>query len=85
MLRIMTALAVWLLATLATPKPRTAPAVDVRLIGVPEVALRLDITEREVWNQLADGSIPSVKLGRRRLVRSDALDAFIDSLTDAAS
>jgi excisionase family DNA binding protein len=65
-------------------RPEVPPTAK-RLIGVPEIQERLALTEREVWRLLANGTLASVKLGRRRLVRSDELDRFIDSLTDAAS
>lgn len=43
-----------------------------------EVASRLSISPRTVARLVASGSLASIKIGRRRLIRADVLAAFID-------
>lgn len=45
---------------------------------VPQVAVLLPITERQVWRLIDDGSLPSFKIGRRRLVAAKDLDAYVE-------
>lgn len=54
--------------------------------SVDEVAFLLGgVTPRFVWTLVDTGDIPSFKLGSRRLVRHDALHAYIDGLTAEAA
>lgn len=56
-----------------------------RAYAVPEVAELLGgVTERFVWHLIEDGSLPSIKIGRRRLVPAEDLDAYIKGLRDDA-
>lgn len=45
-----------------------------------EAASALGISRARLYELLTDGTIPSVKLGRRRLVRHEALTTLLDSL-----
>lgn len=64
---------------------RAVKTSGLRLLDVPAVAERLSVGERNVWGLIHSGALPSVVLGqRRRLVRSDVLDEFIQSLGGAA-
>jgi excisionase family DNA binding protein len=47
-------------------RARTAFSID-------EVSLALGVSRSTLKRRLADGTIPSVKIGRRRLVRADDL------------
>ncbi len=47
------------------------------LISVPETARRLSIGKNLCYELIADGTLPSVKLGRRRLVSVAALTSWI--------
>ena len=44
------------------------PAVEPALVSVDEAAGRLSISRRTLMARIADGSVRSVKVGRRRLV-----------------
>jgi excisionase family DNA binding protein len=56
--------------------------VAVKLLKVREVAERLGLTPETVYGMIADGKIPSVRVGRRYLrVRQDHLDSWIDRNT----
>jgi excisionase family DNA binding protein len=50
--------------------------VDERLLyRVPEVAAHLNISRSKVYELLASGNLPSVKIDRTRLVRGSDLRA----------
>lgn len=52
-----------------------------RAYNVPEVAVLLGgVTERYVWTLLSTGELESVKIGARRLIPAEAIDAFIARL-----
>lgn len=45
-----------------------------------EAAQALGISRARLYQLIEDGSIPSLKLGRRRLIRAEALVALLDRL-----
>lgn len=47
------------------------------LISVPEAARLLSIGRNTAYDLIAAGTLPSIKLGRRRLVSVIALEAWI--------
>lgn len=54
---------------------------ESRLLSVDDVSRTLGgITRRQVYRMLATGELESVKLGRRRLVPADAVEALINRL-----
>lgn len=53
--------------------------------SVAEAAEALGMSRATVNVHIADGTIPSVKIGGRRLIRRDALDALLASSEGAAS
>lgn len=53
---------------------------EVRLLRAREVAERLGVSERRVDALLTSGEVASVRVGHARRVRTDVLDAYIDSL-----
>jgi excisionase family DNA binding protein len=57
-------------------------AASTRLWSIPQAAERLGMSERYVWNLVADGTLRTVKQGRRTLVRDDDLAAYIDARTE---
>jgi excisionase family DNA binding protein len=76
----------FLLSRLTLPRRSTTPPpADRRLVSIPDAAVRLAVGEREVWKLVGNGTLPSLKLGRRRLITSDSLDAFIAARLDDAS
>lgn len=50
------------------------------LMRLEEVANRLSVSSRSLARMLARGEIPTVTMGRRRLVRRSAFEAFLASL-----
>ena len=39
-----------------------------RFISVPEFAAVVSLSERTCWNLIRDGSLPTLRVGRRRLI-----------------
>jgi excisionase family DNA binding protein len=54
--------------------------VDRLAYSPAEVAAALGCTRQHVTNLIAAGVVPSLKLGRRRLIRRDALEAVLAEL-----
>lgn len=52
------------------------------LLRPEECAATLGIARTKIWALLAAGEIESVKVGRRRLVPADAIDAFVARLRE---
>jgi len=58
---------------------------ESRLLSVDDVSRTLGgITRRQVYRMLATGELESVKLGRRRLVPADAVEALINRLRNSS-
>ena len=53
------------------------------VLTVPEAAGVLRVSERTAWSLVGSGRIPTVRIGRRRLVPRTALDAYVAGLTAA--
>lgn len=53
------------------------------LESTEDARARLGIGRTKFYEMLESGAFKSVKIGRRRLVVSESLDQFIDSLTAA--
>jgi len=49
------------------------------VFSIPEVAERLRISSRAVARLVAAGQLPSVRIGRRRLIAEADLSDFIES------
>lgn len=54
------------------------------MYGIPAAAEQLSIGERAMAELLRKGVVESVKVGRRRLVPHDALEAYIERLKAAS-
>ena len=54
--------------------------MDNLLLKIPEVATSLGISRAKVYELLADGSLPSVKIGGCRRVRASDLIVYVDAL-----
>ena len=50
------------------------------LLTVEETAAQLRIARRRVFAMLRDGTLPSVKIGRSRRIRSTDLTAYVAEL-----
>jgi excisionase family DNA binding protein len=57
---------------------KAAPAR--RLYSINEVAELLSVTPKHIYAMAYSGELPTVKLGRRRLVPAEVLDTFIAGL-----
>jgi excisionase family DNA binding protein len=55
----------------------TEPA---RMVSVPRAARRLAIGRSKCWQAVSSGELGSVKIGRRRLVPVEAIDAYVAKL-----
>lgn len=61
-----------------TTAARTAPAEQVpQMLTVGEAAEMLRCSNTLVYTMLGDGRLPSVKVGRRRLVRATDVARFV--------
>lgn len=50
---------------------------DIHLLTIRETAKRLCVSERFITKLIASGVLPSLKLGRRRLIREAAIHAVL--------
>jgi excisionase family DNA binding protein len=68
----------------STPHAPTGESVpDRAAYEVPEVAVLLGgVTTRYVWTLISTGELPSLKLGRRRMVAREDIDQFIRKLRE---
>ena len=53
---------------------------DIRLLSIPEACERLGIGHWMAYRLIHQGSLKTVKIGKRRLVSTRAVDRFIDSM-----
>ena len=56
---------------------RAAPAPEVRLLRMPEVAVRLGVCKRTVETLVAKGVFQPVRIGRAVRIPSSQVDAYI--------
>ncbi len=47
------------------------------LLKIPDAAARLCVSESTVWRWVYSGRLPSVKLGKSRRIRAEALERFV--------
>jgi excisionase family DNA binding protein len=64
--------------------PTAQAAVDRLAYSPAEAAQALGISRARLYQLLDDGTIPSLKLGRRRLIRQEALASLLERLEEAA-
>ena len=65
------------------PVPTAHERVDRLAYSPAEAAQVLGISRARLYQLLDDGTIPSLKLGRRRLIRRDALVELLHNLEAA--
>ena len=58
------------------PTPKPGP----KLLSIAEVAIQLGVAVGTISELIASGRIPSVKIGRRRLVEYAELDRYVESI-----
>lgn len=56
------------------------PNPDRTYMGTKQFAKFVGVSDRHVRNMIADGVLPSLRLGRRVLVPSDALDYLVQEV-----
>jgi excisionase family DNA binding protein len=61
-----------------------ATATVAQLLTIVEAARHLGISRSKVYELLADGELPSVRIGRTRRIALAALEEFIVDHTDQA-
>ncbi len=54
------------------------------LVAIPEACERLQLGRSTVYRLMDSGELPSVSIGRRRLIPAAALEAYVDGLTAAS-
>jgi excisionase family DNA binding protein len=65
--------------------PAVQDAVDRLAYSPGELAASLGVTRQHINNLIARGEIPSVKLGRRRLIPARAVAALLEQGADDAA
>lgn len=59
---------------------QTKPAHPVeRLLSVAEAADVLGVSYQKTWRLIYSGALPTVRIGRRRLIAPDDIRAFISA------
>ena len=53
---------------------------EIDAYGIAEVAKHLSISKRQVYRLIARNELPSILIGRRRLVRHKAILNWLDKL-----
>jgi excisionase family DNA binding protein len=59
--------------------------MDNLLLKIPEVATSLGISRAKVYELMADGSLPSVKIDGCRRIRASDLVGYVDGLATLTS
>ncbi len=52
--------------------------------SVAQAALLLGVSRSRLYELLASGEIPSIKIGRLRKIRAEALDDYLDLLEEVS-
>jgi excisionase family DNA binding protein len=58
---------------------------ETEVLNVKEAAKTLKISPRQVARLIAEGELPSFRIGSRRLVRTKTLSEFVEKLEQNAS
>lgn len=67
------------------PPRQAAEAVVAEAISVVEAAARAGVSRTLLYEAIGTGALPSVKLGKRRLVRVEALRRWLEALETTAA
>ena len=62
------------------PEPTPIPAKNPLLLSLPEAAELLGVGKTLVQRLINDGALPSFKIGGRRLIRREDVEAFVHDL-----
>lgn len=66
------------MATLASPQSQ--PTVEPETVSVNEAARRAGLGRSTLYAAIGSGALPTIKLGKRRLVRLATLRAWLEAL-----
>lgn len=58
--------------------------MDPLLISIPEAARALAIGRSKIYELMDAGALETVHVGRRRLIRTASIRAYVDTLAKAA-
>lgn len=69
-----------------TPRPPDRPVTPIHptAFSIPDAAQYSGLSRSRLYGLMQTGEIASLKVGGRRMIRRDALDAFFDQLGKAA-
>jgi excisionase family DNA binding protein len=56
------------------------PNGDPEALSVPEAAARAGVSRTFLYERISSGELPTVKIGKRRLVRVEALRRWLKNL-----
>lgn len=70
------------MATLASPQSQ--PAAEPETVSVDEAARRAGLGRSTLYAAIGSGALPTIKLGKRRLVRLATLRAWLAALEGRA-
>ena len=59
--------------------------IDALAYDVPVAGRMIGVGTTKVWELVRGGDLPTIRIGRRRLVTKDALLAFLDRLSASAA
>lgn len=67
--------------------PYSEPPIepDRILYSVPEAARLMSIGRSTLYQLMANGELPSVKIGTRRLVARNSIDAYVERMCETSS
>ena len=50
-------------------------------LSIAEVAKRLSVSERHIHRLIRQGQLPSIRIGRRRVILASAISAWLNGLS----
>jgi excisionase family DNA binding protein len=65
--------------------PQALDDGDVEALNVDRAAARVGVSRTFLYEHISSGSLPTIKLGKRRLVRVEALRRWLKSLESRAA
>lgn len=74
-----------MIAFLAVKSRPTQPMTEKITLTIAQTCERTGLGRSTIYRLFDDGSLPRLKAGKRTLIRVSDLEAYIDSLSEAAS
>ena len=69
----------------ATANVSGEAGIPVEALSVPEAAARAGVSRTFIYERISSGELPTIKVGKRRLVRVEALRRWLESLETRAA